>query len=206
MLIMSFIHSVIVSTNPGPEKRRERTRSKRKRRRRTYHSNPSRPEIKRESSEENLIKTKLIDPPKKKSSRNYIRRNKNSQLVETKKPYKKTLDEGFESFNGNGSSENGEESKANTFNNNNNNSLPVENSAEISLPQRAETQKSTSDEGESDTDTEPETVLRRRAPPKIYILKEESDTDSDTQVTFKSVASLVSNYIYLKHLTFTILI
>lgn len=170
---MSFIHSVIVSTNPGPEKRPERKRKKKRKRanKKIVSSDDNISYIPQPNATENV---------KKKVSRNMIKRNKKKRM----------LDEGFESHNGNGSSENGDESKNKSMISADN----VENNKDDFNTQVAENKKLLPNVPESDTETEPEMVIRRRLP-KINISKEDSDTDSDTQLTYKSIASLVS-YIF----------
>lgn len=180
MLILSLIHSLIVSTNPGPEKQSLQSRTKRMKRRRALMTN-ARFDFKRISSDENLLK--FNNPIKRKLSHMYNRKTK--VTIVTQEKTKRVLDEGFESFNGNGSSENGDDTK------DKNSEMKC---LDDSLEQLDATKnKLSSDEHESDTDSEP-VCRKRNIGRRISISKEQSDTDSDTQMTFKSVTSLVRIY------------
>lgn len=190
MLILSLIHSLIVSTNPGPEKQNQNSRTKRLKRRRFFVIPPS-CECKRTSSEDNFTKIKTENGILKKK----VQRSRKTKLVnklEQADSSKKPMDEGFESFNGNGSSENGDETKDI---NKDENKVPEVKTVDNDLNEKTKNKDST-DDNESDTESDHDMIIRKRTH-RVSISKPNSDTDSDTQMTYKSVVSLVSSYVLI---------
>lgn len=185
MLILSLIHSLIVSTNPGPEKQAQNSRTKRLKRRRLFLASNGK-EFKRTLIEENVTKSKIdIGLLKKKKIHSNYRKMKLSSINPGNN--KKILDEGFESFNGNGSSENGDETKENI---------------EMKIPdlkisseknENKKEDKMSSDDFESDTESDHDVIIRKRNIHCINLSKTDTETDSDTQMTYKSITSMVSD-------------